>query len=187
MCFNLQTYTHTHYILQSTDMLSERSAVAIEFSGVSSLVSADKSEKKTIFNHLGLVFRLVKTGMPKQTRGSKIYKKAPKQKKPFPRPVRPIPTAAITRCLTLHSRDQMKLKPLKLRTSNFFRSTFCFWVCTSYRVGRYWPVYWSWQSGWRGPPLCTLLFTLFVTELSMTVVTQDTKFDPLTLLLRVKP
>jgi hypothetical protein len=64
-------------------MLSERSAVAIEFSGVSSLVSADKSEKKTIFNHLGLVFRLVKTGMPKQTRGSKIYKKAPEQKKTF--------------------------------------------------------------------------------------------------------
>ncbi|EFX65122.1 hypothetical protein DAPPUDRAFT_265193 [Daphnia pulex] len=32
-----------------------------------------------------------------------------------------------------------------------------------------------------------LLVTLFVTELSMTVLTQDNKFDPLTLSLRVKP
>jgi hypothetical protein len=38
-------------------MLSERSAIAIEVVGVSSLASADENEKKTFFSNFGFVFK----------------------------------------------------------------------------------------------------------------------------------
>ena len=74
-----QVYTHTLYHTEYRHD-SERSAIAIEFSGVSSLASADKNEKTTFFSHFDLVFRLVKAGMPKQTGGSEIYQKSSQKK-----------------------------------------------------------------------------------------------------------